>query len=88
MSLTPKSYIYIAESNNRYRFGLTADVAARIAAIQSASPHPVALAASFDGDESLEMEIAKTFAPYHISGEWYALPSDWRAMLPVDVTEA
>lgn len=65
--------IYLIATDDRQfcKIGRSADPAKRLAALQTAWPHPLALIATRDENDSFERELHRSLAKWHLRGEWF-----------------
>jgi hypothetical protein len=76
-------WVYFAQDGDRTKIGWTQGaVQKRLRSLRTAAPTIELVHVIRTDDKALEKELHKLFIDYRISGEWFALPDDWRAMLP------
>ena len=65
-------YFIQQDSNGPIKIGHTNnDIKARVYQLQTASPLPLTLIGTIQGDKEKEVEIHNKFKKYHIRGEWF-----------------
>jgi len=70
---TEHSHVYAvrAEGTSNVKIGVSKNVKARVAALQTASPHPLVLIGCFPGEESDERRLHRLLNHRHLRGEWF-----------------
>ena len=66
-------HIYFAQSEHGgpVKIGFTTDLEQRLRNLQSASPYPLVLRATFPGTEADERKLHRRFAANRLHGEWF-----------------
>jgi hypothetical protein len=78
-----EGWVYFARDGDRTKIGWTSSgIQKRLRSLRTAAPTIEMVHAIRTDDKQLEREIHKVFKDYRIGGEWFALPDDWRSMLP------
>lgn len=69
-------HIYVMECQGFYKVGITENVRHRVSTVQTASPFPVTLVASWRSADAKreEKRIHSLLHRYHERGEWFKLP--------------
>jgi len=72
-------HVYIVEGNGAVKIGVTGDLQARLAQLQTGSPYPLRLAYSTPvwGDAyAVEAEAHAMLDRHRLAGEWFGVPAD------------
>jgi len=76
-------WVYFAQDGDRTKIGWTSKgVQKRISDLKTAAPTIELVHVIRTDDRQLEKELHKLFKDYRIAREWFALPDNWRSMLP------
>jgi hypothetical protein len=68
-------YVIRATGTTLYKVGTATDPARRLADLQTASPLPLELVCTIDGDRATETRIHRALSDRRTRGEWFDLPS-------------
>lgn len=63
------------------KIGVSTDVSRRLTAIQTGYPYPLSILCVIPGDEVLESELQRIFAPMRTNGEWFRYDGRLRAYI-------
>ncbi len=72
-------HVYVVEGNGAVKIGVTGDLQARMAQLQTGSPYPLHLAYSTPvwGDAyAVEAEAHAMLGRHRLAGEWFGVPAD------------
>lgn len=67
----PRQYVYFLLYNRQVKIGTSTNVRNRLKALQTGLPGKVRIHYRTPGDEALEGQLHRLFAPDHVSGEWF-----------------
>jgi hypothetical protein len=65
----------------KVKIGVSTDVSRRLTAIQTGYPYPLSILCVIPGDEVLESELQRIFAPMRTNGEWFRYDGRLRAYI-------
>lgn len=73
-----QGHIYFLQNGRRklVKIGFSGDHISRIDSLQSATPDKLKLLATLPGSRTLEAELHKRFAKYHVQGEWFSVEGE------------
>lgn len=78
-----KGWVYFAQDGDRTKIGwTTGPIEKRMRELRTGAPLIEVVHVISTDDRSLERDLHKLFKDYRIAGEWFALPDDWRQLLP------
>jgi hypothetical protein len=81
--MSVQGWVYFAQDGDRTKIGWTqGGVERRMSSLRTAAPLIEVVHVIRTDDKQLEKELHKIFKDYRIGGEWFALPDNWRSMLP------
>lgn len=70
----PRQDVYFIQDTHSkaIKIGISADVKARLASLQTSNPHPLVLLGTIEGGERQEKALHNQFAKARKNGEWFA----------------
>ena len=76
--LPTENIIYFIRAGEETKIGVASNLERRMRALQTASPVELECIHAIPNAPGLESALHVAFKPWHLRGEWFALPHMWR----------